>query len=269
MQAQDGLGLAGMSKHDIPQLAFLADERPEARQARERLAQLYGAVAEDKADILVALGGDGFMLETLHRNLPASKPIYGMNRGSVGFLMNDYSEDGLIERINAAERTVIYPLVMQAVCHDGRQVEALAINEVSLLRQTHQTAKLRILIDGKIRMEELVCDGALVSTPAGSTAYNLSAHGPIIPIDGQILALTPISAFRPRRWRGALLHHTAEVTFEVLEPGKRPVSAVADNVEVRDVASVHVSEDRGQPQVMLFDAGRNLEERVLIEQFAV
>lgn len=252
-----------------PKLAFLADDRPEAREACKRLTERYGAVAESEADALVALGGDGFMLETLHRNLPAAKPIYGMNRGSVGFLMNDYCEDNLPQRINAADRTVIYPLAMRAICHDGREVHGMAINEVSLLRQTHQTAKLRIVIDGKTRLDELVCDGVLLATPAGSTAYNLSAHGPIIPIDGRVLALTPISAFRPRRWRGALLRHTARVVFEVLDASKRPVSAVADNMEVRDVAQVHVSENREQPLVMLFDAGRNLEERVLAEQFAV
>ena len=252
-----------------PKLCFLADERSEAREARDRLARRYGGVSEAEADVLVALGGDGFMLETLHRNLPAAKPIYGMNLGSVGFLMNDYNEDDLPQRVAAADRTVIYPLVMRAVCRDGRAVEALAINEVSLLRQSHQTAKLRILIDGKARLEELVCDGALLCTPAGSTAYNLSAHGPIIPIDGQVLALTPISAFRPRRWRGALLGHTAQVTFEVLESIKAARRAVADNFEVRDVAQVHVWEDRDQPLVMLFDAGRSLEERVLVEQFVV
>jgi NAD+ kinase len=253
----------------IRRLAFVADERPEAQASRDRLAGLYGGVAEDQADVIVALGGDGFMLETLHRNLPAARPIYGMNRGSVGFLMNEYGEGQLLERINAAEHAVIHPLLMRAVCHDGREVRAMAINEVSLLRQTHQTAKLRILIDGKARLDELVCDGALVCTPAGSTAYNLSAHGPIIPIGAQVLGLTPISAFRPRRWRGALLPHTAKVTFEVLEPAKRPVSAVADNFEVRQVARVEVEEDRSQPLVMLFDAGRSLDERILTEQFAV
>jgi NAD+ kinase len=258
-----------MSTLPAPKLSFLADERPEAREACRRLNERYAGVTEAEADVLVALGGDGFMLQTLHRNLPAAKPIYGMNRGSVGFLMNDYDEDNLPTRIQAADRTVIYPLVMRAVCRDGKEAQALAINEVSLLRQSHQSAKLRILIDDKPRLEELVCDGALLSTPAGSTAYNLSAHGPIIPIDGQVLALTPISAFRPRRWRGALLPHTAKVTFEVLDSIKRPVSAVADNVEVRDVAKVHVSEDRRKPLVMLFDAGRSLEERVLVEQFAV
>ena len=191
-----------------------------------------------------------------------------MNRGSVGFLMNDYGEDGLLERIAAAERAVIHPLRMTATDVHGKTHEALAINEVSLLRQTRQTAKLRISIDGKVRLGELVCDGALVSTPAGSTAYNLSAHGPIIPLDAQVLALTPISAFRPRRWRGALLSHTAKVTFEVLEADKRPVSAVADNFEVRDVVEVHVAEDREVGLTMLFDAGRSLEERVLAEQFS-
>jgi NAD+ kinase len=251
----------------IRRLAFVADDRPEAISARDRLAERYGGVEEEEADVLVALGGDGFMLETLHRHLPGSKPIYGMNRGSVGFLMNEYGEDQLIERINAAEHAVIFPLSMHAVCRDGQEVRAMAINEVSLLRQTHQTAKLRIIIDGKERLDELACDGALICTPAGSTAYNLSAHGPIIPIGAQVLGLTPISAFRPRRWRGALLPHTAKVTFEVLDPEKRPVSAVADNVEVRRVARVHVAEDRNQPLIMLFDAGRSLEERVLTEQF--
>ena len=248
-------------------LTFLASDRPEAQAGRERLIARYGDAGED-AQIIVALGGDGFMLETLHGALADGKPIYGMNRGSVGFLMNEYSEDDLVERIAAAERAVIHPLSMVAVDSKRRHHKALAINEVSLLRQTRQTAKLRISIDGKVRMAELVCDGALVCTPAGSTAYNLSAHGPIIPINAQALALTPISAFRPRRWRGALLPHTARVTFEVLEADKRPVSAVADNVEVRDVVEVHVSEDRGVSLSMLFDAGRSLEERVLTEQFS-
>ena len=252
----------------IKRLAFVASNRPEAQEARERLAQRYGEVSREEAQVVVALGGDGFMLETLHANLGAHRPIYGMNRGSVGFLMNDYSEEDLLERVSAAERAVIYPLVMVAIDHRRKQHRALAINEVSLLRQTHQTAKLCISIDGQVRMEELVCDGALVSTPAGSTAYNLSAHGPIIPLKAQVLALTPISAFRPRRWRGALLPHTARVTFEVLEADKRPVSAVADNVEVRDVVEVHVAEDREVHLTMLFDKGRGLEERVLTEQFS-
>jgi NAD+ kinase len=252
----------------VSRLAFVASDRPEAQEIRARLAARYGQTPEAEAQVIVALGGDGFMLETLHRTLKAGTPIYGMNQGSVGFLMNEYNDDGLLERINAAERAVIHPLVMMAHDAGGQSHRALAFNEVSLLRQTRQTAKLRVLIDGKVRMAELVCDGALVSTPAGSTAYNLSAHGPIIPIEARVLALTPISAFRPRRWRGALLPHTAKVTFEVLEADKRPVSAVADNFEVRDVVKVEVGEDRKVGLCMLFDAGRSLDERVLAEQFS-
>lgn len=252
----------------IKRLAFVASTRPEAQAALERLEELYGQCAPAEAQVIVALGGDGFMLETLHANLGAHRPIYGMNRGSVGFLMNDYNEANLLERIANAERATIHPLRMVAIDQKRKQHRALAINEVSLLRQSHQTAKLRISIDGQVRMEELVCDGALVCTPAGSTAYNLSAHGPIIPLKSQVLALTPISAFRPRRWRGALLPHDARVTFEVLEADKRPVSAVADNFEVRDVVEVHVAEDREVNLTMMFDKGRGLEERVLLEQFS-
>jgi NAD+ kinase len=241
-------------------LAFVASERPEALEARERLAFRYGDTPPDQADVVVALGGDGFMLETLHALLGGNKPIFGMNRGTVGFLMNDYGENDLIQRVSEAQATVIHPLHMTAVTLDGRIERALAINEVSMLRETHQTAKLRIAVDGKVRMQELFCDGALVATPAGSTAYNLSAHGPIVPLGAAVLALTPISAFRPRRWRGALLPHTAEVTFEVLEP---------DNHEVRDVQRVEVKEARDIDLVMLFDAGRTFEERVLVEQFSV
>jgi NAD+ kinase len=208
------------------------------------------------------------MLHALRTFMNSDTPIYGMNRGSVGFLMNEYNEDHLLERIGAAERAVIHPLSMVAVDARRQTHRALAINEVSLLRQTRQTAKLRISIDGKVRLSELSCDGALVSTPAGSTAYNLSAHGPIIPLDANVLALTPISAFRPRRWRGALLPHAARTTFEILEADKRPVSAVADNLEVRDVMEVHVAEDRDISLTMLFDAERSLEERVLAEQFS-
>ncbi|QUD87926.1 NAD kinase [Phenylobacterium montanum] len=251
----------------ITRLAFVASDRPDAQAARARLAERYGDLAESEAQVVVALGGDGFMLETLHRNLGSDRPIYGMNQGSVGFLMNEYVEDRLLERINAAEPAVIHPLAMVATGRDGVRQSALAINEVSLLRQTRQTAKLRIIIDGKVRMDELVCDGVLLSTPAGSTAYNLSAHGPIIPLDARVLALTPISAFRPRRWRGALLPHTAKVTVEVVEADKRPVSAVADNYEVRDIERVEIVENRDLKLAMLFDAGRGLEERVLAEQF--
>jgi len=253
----------------VTRLAFAASDRPEALEAKDALIARYGQASDDDAQVIVALGGDGFMLETLHENLKSGRPIYGMNRGSVGFLMNEYSEDALLERINAAERAVIHPLSMTAVDAAGVQHRALAINEVSLLRQTRQTAKLRISIDGKVRLGELSCDGALVATPAGSTAYNLSAHGPIIPLDAKVLALTPISAFRPRRWRGALLAHTAKVTFEILEADKRPVSAVADNFEVRDVIEVQIAENRDVALHMLFDAGRSLEERVLAEQFSV
>lgn len=253
----------------IQKLAFLASDRPEAQEALARLSERYGQHPHHEADVVVALGGDGFMLEVLHEQLDNHRPIYGMNRGSVGFLMNEYAEDDLLERINDAERATIHPLKMLATDSAGVVHKAMAINEVSLLRQTRQTAKLRISIDGKVRLSELSCDGALVSTPAGSTAYNLSAHGPIIPLDAKVLALTPISAFRPRRWRGALLAHTAKVSFEILEAEKRPVSAVADNLEVRDVVEVHISEDRQVSMRMLFDAGRSLEERVLAEQFSV
>ncbi|WP_421931145.1 NAD kinase [Phenylobacterium sp.] len=253
----------------VSRLAFLASDRSEAQEARAALIARYGDAPMEDAQVIVALGGDGFMLETLHDQIGTPKPIYGMNRGSVGFLMNEYSEDALLERINLAERAVIHPLRMTALDVRGQEHKALAINEVSLLRQTRQTAKLRISIDGKVRLNELSCDGALVATPAGSTAYNLSAHGPIIPLDAKVLALTPISAFRPRRWRGALLAHTAKVSFEILEADKRPVSAVADNFEVRDVLEVHVAEARDISMRMLFDAGRSLEERVLAEQFSV
>jgi NAD+ kinase len=258
-----------MTSFPPPRVAFVASDRPEAEEARRALAARYGEIAESDAEVIVALGGDGFMLETLHRHIDDGKAIYGMNRGSVGFLMNEYAEEGLVERIQEAERAVIHPLRMEAVDAAGVTHRALGINDVSLLRQTRQTAKLRILVDGKARLGELQCDGVLVSTPAGSTAYNLSAHGPIIPLDAKVLALTPISAFRPRRWRGALLAHTAKVTFEILEADKRPVSAVADNFEVRDVVEVHIAENRDVALHMLFDAGRSLEERVLAEQFSV
>ena len=248
-------------------IAFCASDRPEAVVARDHLVGRYGSVPEDEADVIVALGGDGFMLETLHANLARKTPVYGMNRGSVGFLMNEYEADGLPERIAAAGRSVIHPLQMDAWTESGAVHTGLAINEVSLLRQTRQSAKLRISVDGKVRLEELACDGCMVATPAGSTAYNLSAHGPIIPLDARMLALTPISAFRPRRWRGALLSHRAKVEFEVLEADKRPVSAVADSLEIRRVVRVSIKERRDVAPTMLFDAGRSFEERVLAEQF--
>jgi len=251
-----------------PRLAFAAADRPEAEAARRRLADLYGDTSADQADVVVALGGDGFMLETLHKALENQKPIFGMNRGSVGFLMNDYEEAGLVERIAKAAATVIHPLAMHAVTVSGDARSGLAINEVSLLRQTRQSAKLAISVDDRVRLDELICDGVMVATPAGSTAYNLSAHGPVIPLGAGILALTPISAFRPRRWRGALLPHTASVTFDILESDKRPVSAVADDLEVRNVARVEIAERRDLALTMLFDAHRSYEERVLAEQFA-
>lgn len=248
-------------------LSFLAADTELAQSALERLRQRYGHVPPEEADVIIALGGDGFMLETLHKHIDRSAPIYGMNRGTVGFLMNVYREDDLRERLERAEAVSLHPLRMVARTMAGETVEALAINEVSLLRETRQAAKIRISIDGKVRLPELVCDGVLVATPAGSTAYNLSAHGPIIPMGAGVMALTPISAFRPRRWRGALLTHRAVVAFEVLEGEKRPVSAVADYTEVRDVASVEVREDRAVALTLLFDPEHNLEERILAEQF--
>ena len=249
-------------------LHFTAVDRPEAREAMERLTDRYGQAEERQADAVVALGGDGFMLEVLHRHLERRTPIYGMNFGSVGFLMNEFVEDGLEARIAGAERALIHPLVMSVIDARRRQHRALAINEVSLLRETRQTAKLRISIDGTVRMTELICDGVLLATPAGSTAYNLSAHGPIIPLNGQVLALTPISAFRPRRWRGALLPHTARVEFTVLDHRKRPVAAAADSVEIANVVKVVVTEATDIELTLLFDPEHDLEERILKEQFA-
>ena len=251
----------------MTRIAFAASPSPDAQAALATLRSLYGDTPDNEADVIVALGGDGFMLETMHRHIGTRRPIYGMNLGSVGFLMNEYRPDGLAERLETAERAVIHPLRMRPTSADGARHSAIAINEVSLLRQTRQAAKIRIWIDGQARMDELICDGVLVSTPAGSTAYNLSAHGPILPIDSALLALTPISAFRPRRWRGALLPHKAQVRFEVLESAKRPVSAVADHVEVRDVVQVDIAEDRSIALTMMFDLGRNLNERILTEQF--
>jgi NAD+ kinase len=253
----------------VTRLTFVASTRPEAQESRDRLAARYGDAGIEGAQVIVALGGDGFMLETVHALMSSRKPIYGMNRGSVGFLMNEFADEDLLGRINAAEQAVIHPLRMNAVDVHGQSHEAIAFNEVSLLRTTRQAAKLRISVDGKVRLTELICDGALISTPMGSTAYNLSAHGPIIPMDSQILALTPISAFRPRRWRGALLSHNARIRLEVLEGAKRPVSAVADNFEAPDVIEVYVAEDREVSVCLLFDAGRSLGERVLAEQFSV
>jgi NAD+ kinase len=248
-------------------IAFLASDSPEARKAMARLVKRYGNADAEAADAVVALGGDGHMLQTLHRFVSTGKPIYGMNRGTVGFLMNDYQEANLMERLQAAELTTIHPLRMVAKDVAGKIHRAIAFNEVSLLRQRYQAAKLRIAVDGKSRMEELICDGILVSTPAGSTAYNLSAHGPILPINSELLALTPISAFRPRGWRGAILPHQAKVTISILDSEKRPVAAVADHVEVRNVQEVQIAEDRKKSAKILFDPGHSLAERVLREQF--
>jgi NAD+ kinase len=250
-----------------PRIAFVASTSTEAREARERLARRYGDAEPDAADIIVALGGDGLMLQTLHRFMTSGKPIYGMHRGTVGFLMNDFSEDRLVERLAAAETTLIHPLLMRATDQKGTRHEAHAINEVSLFRQAYQAARLRILIDGKERLAELVADGVMVATPAGSTAYNLSAQGPIIPINAPLLALTSISPFRPRRWHGALLPDTARVVVEVLESEKRPVAAVADHDEVRAVRAVEIHMDHGIAIPMLFDPGHSLDERILREQF--
>jgi NAD+ kinase len=248
-------------------IAFVASPIAEAQQAREQLVRRHGELAPESADVIVALGGDGLMLQTLHRFMRTGKPIYGMHRGTVGFLMNEYLEDGLTERLAAARTTVIHPLLMCARDADGNSHESHAINEVSVFRQTYQAARLRIRVDGQERLAELVADGVLVATPAGSTAYNLSAQGPIIPITAPLLALTPISPFRPRRWRGALLPDRAHVTIDVLEPEKRPVAAVADHDEVRSVHCVDVQMDRSLSMHMLFDPGHSLEERIVREQF--
>ncbi len=248
-------------------IAFVASDTPEAVAAARALAAIYGDVPPKQADVIVALGGDGLMLQTLHRFMESGTPIYGMNRGSVGFLMNEYRSDALIERLEAAERSVVHPLLMQV--QDASRVThtARAINEVSVYRQSYQAAKLKLSVDGRTRMAELVADGVLVATPAGSTAYNLSANGPILPLNAPMMALTPISAFRPRRWRGALLPDRAAITIDVLEADKRPVNAVADHFEFRSVVRIDVSMDHSVDLVMLHDPDHSLDERILREQF--
>jgi NAD+ kinase len=248
-------------------IAFVASPFGEAKEAEKRLGKLYGSVKPEKADVIVALGGDGLMLQSLRRYMRSGKPIYGMHRGTVGFLMNDFKLENLHERLAAAQNTVIHPLLMCARDSRGRKHEHHAFNEVSLFRQTYQAAKLRILVDGQERLSELVADGVLLSTPAGSTAYNLSVQGPIIPIDAPLLALTPISPFRPRRWHGALLPDRAKVRIEALSTERRPVAAVADHDEVRDVRSVDIHMDHAIAVTVLFDPGHSLEERILREQF--
>ncbi|MEE4300393.1 MAG: NAD kinase [Pseudomonadales bacterium] len=252
---------------DFEKVAFVSSRSEGSRAAKEALEAKYPHVAPEEAEVIVALGGDGYMLEALHRTMGRGVPIYGMNRGTVGFLLNGYDEDALLDRLRTAETVELHPLEMVAVTDSGTEQRAKAINEVSLLRQTRQAANIRVCIDGKERIDKMICDGVLVATPAGSTAYNLSAHGPILPIGSNVLALTPISAFRPRRWRGAVLPHTARITLEVLDHYKRPVSAVADATEVRNVVEVHVAEDAETCLRILFDAEHNLEERILQEQF--
>lgn len=252
---------------DAKRLCFVSSDDPEALAARTRLASLYGDHSPEDADVVVALGGDGFMLQAMHEFMNSPLPIYGMNKGTVGFLLNDYNEEGLLDRLATAQSTELRPLRMTALTSYGETHTALAINEVSLLRETRQAANIRISVDGRVRLEELVCDGILVATPAGSTAYNLSAHGPILPFHSGVLALTPISAFRPRRWRGALLPAGVEVRFEILGRPKRPVSAVADTTEVRDVREVTVAQASDVALELLFDLDHGLEERILKEQF--
>jgi NAD+ kinase len=255
------------ARRKFKSVAFISSSMPAATEAKRKLIARYGEVSPEAADVIVVLGGDGQMLVALRQFIDSGTPIYGMNRGSVGFLLNDYREDQLLERLARAEISTIHPLKMHVRDADGIEREAMAINEVSMFRETYQAAKLRLSVDDKVRMEELTCDGVLVATPAGSTAYNLSAYGPILPINAQLLALTPICPFRPRRWRGALLPNHAHIRLEVLEAGKRPVSAVADNIEFRSVVDVLVAEDKTRSMQMMFDEGHTLGERILTEQF--
>lgn len=256
-----------MALYTDGKVAFVSSQADEALEARDQLIAIHGNAPMDEASIIVALGGDGLMLETLHSVMDRGIPVYGMNFGSIGFLMNEFSTEALAVRLRAALPTTIHPLKMQVVDADGKSREALALNEVSLYRSSYQASKICISIDGEVRLDELICDGIIVATPAGSTAYNLSAHGPILPITAPLLALTPISPFRPRRWRGAIVSNRANITFNTLEPEKRPVSAVADNVEFEDVREVRVFEDRRHAVTLLFDPGHSLDERILIEQF--
>jgi NAD+ kinase len=255
------------ASHRYKRITFLSSGSPEAEAARGELSALYGNAPEQEADVVVALGGDGLMLQTLHRFMDRQTPIFGLNRGSVGFLMNEARDTDLMRRLDEAQPSIIHPLVMRATSASGELSEGRAINEVFLSRQTYQAAKLRIAIDGQVRMPELIADGALVSTPAGSSAYNLSVGGPILPLNTALMALTPISAFRPRRWRGALLRDTAKVTMDVLEPTKRPVSAVADHFEVRNVLHVEIAMDHARGLILLHDPGHSLDERMMREQF--
>lgn len=249
-------------------ISFLASKIPQAQDALEAMCARYGNVPIEHAQVVVALGGDGFMLQTLHKTRKHGLPVFGMKQGTVGFLMNLYAEDDLIGRIERAQMADLRPLSMLATTESGGSAESMAVNEVSLLRQTKQAAKIRIWVNDKLRVDELVCDGAMVATPVGSTAYNLSAHGPILPLNSNALALTPISPFRPRRWRGAIIRRESEVRFEILDHYKRPVSATADSTEIRDVVEVVVRESEQARYAVMFDPEHNLEERILNEQFA-
>ncbi|AFX99518.1 ATP-NAD kinase family protein [Candidatus Endolissoclinum faulkneri L2] len=248
-------------------LAFVAANNEEALLAQKLLSEQYGNVVPTRADLIIALGGDGYMLETIRATISTCKPIYGMNCGTIGFLMNKFQNNNLIERLHKAKPVILHPLRMHATCRNGTRVEMLAINEVSMFRASAQAANIRILVDGRERLAELICDGVLVATPAGSTAYNLSAHGPIIPLGANVLALTPISAFRPRRLRSALLSREAIIRFETTSPEKRPINAVADVMEVPDVIEVEIREDSNVKLTVLYDPEHNFEERVLTEQF--
>ncbi|HEY6984464.1 MAG TPA: NAD kinase [Rhodanobacteraceae bacterium] len=252
---------------DAHRIAFVAAPAEEAQRALAELKSRYGDTPMEDAEVIVALGGDGFMLRTLHRHIARRLPVYGMKVGTIGFLMNQLHAEDLPERIARAQETPLRPLATEAVNETGSTVTALAFNEVSLLRQTKQIAHLRISLNGSTKLDELMCDGIIVATPAGSTAYNFSAHGPILPLASQLLALTPLSPFRPRRWRGAIIPAVTEIRIDILDPYKRPVSATADANEVRDVVEVRIRESREQPMTLLFDPEHNLEERILNEQF--
>lgn len=256
-----------MISNRFSKIAFVSGQIQEAEDAVSALKKRYDNVPVKEADVLIALGGDGVMLQTLHSNMDRAVPIYGMHFGSIGFLMNEYSEENLIERLENSEENVIHPLKLKAVNANGETHNAIAINEVSLFRSSHQAAKLQLTVDGRVRLEELICDGVMVATPAGSTAYNLSAHGPILPVGAPLLALTPISPFRPRRWRGALLSNDAKVEVKVLENSKRPVNAVADHTEFKDIHHVTIEEMPDISLRLLFDPGHALDERIITEQF--
>jgi len=259
-----------MSSTPFKNIAFTASQKADAQKAMARLIKIYGQAPVESADVIIALGGDGFMLQTLRQNiaiLRGGTPVYGMNQGTIGFLMNEYNEEKLCQRLSKAEATIIRPLKMVATTKTDTY-EQMAINEVSLFRQTQQAAHISVTVDGKVRLDKLIADGILLSTPAGSTAYNLSAHGPVIPLGADILALTPISAFRPRRWRGALLKSNAKVTLTTLESDKRPLSVSADNLDIRDVLSVTIEQEADTALTLLFDADHGLDEKILREQFA-